>query len=196
MSQPVVACRHIEERDIPSVLDCEYASHRYTDPDFGTPTLPVYAWNHADLMAGIGQYKARFKGENDTRTRVAEVMKKEAGPDGLAVERLWVCGAVLYELKADRYEVLLLTAHPDAPPAVRDRLLDELLGKAERSDRRKTVAVNVPDGDYATLRYMQKRGAKVTLKPSRESSARGGYDTWCCEFGVGAGKRSPSPARS
>jgi hypothetical protein len=192
-SEPVVTVRFIKEPDLSAVVECERASHEYADPDFGTPALPAYAWGMGDLVAGIGQYKSKLKRQNDTRTQVAEVQRKVTR-NGLTSTENWVCGAQVYELGEDGYNVILFTAHPAAPPEVRVRMLGELLGRAERSEKRKKVTLRVPDGDYRTVRFLQERGAKISLQPSKVSSALGGNDEWVCEFEAGRPRKAVRPS--
>lgn len=189
MSEPV-AVRFIREPDLAAVVACEQASHEFRDPDFGTPTLPEYAWGLGDLVAGIGQYKSKLKREDDTRTQVAEV-QRSVTRDGLTSTEQWVCGAQVYELGEDGYHILLFTAHPAAPPGVRARLLGELMGRAERSEKRKKVSVLVPDGDYTTLKFFQDNGFKVRLRYNPA-----GHDSWRCEYEVGRSRKVARPSRA
>jgi hypothetical protein len=181
MSQPEapVAIRFMKQADVPDVLACEVAAHEYVDEDFGVPQLPVYAWTEQDILDAVRQYKSKLKKTDDTRALVMEAERQERGPDGLAVTKTWVCGAFLYELRDDGYEVLLLTAHPDAPANARREMVSSLVEKAKRSDTRRKVACYVPDGDYTTLKVFMSMGFshKLAYNPN-------GNDAWLCELSL------------
>jgi hypothetical protein len=179
MSQPEapVAIRFMEQADLPEVVACEVKSHEYLDEDFNVPQLPVYAWTEQDIVDTVRQYKSKLKKTDDTRALVAVVERQEAGPDGLSVTKNWVCGAFLYELREDGYEVLLLTAHPEAPPNARKEMIGSLVERAKRSDVRRKLTTYVPDGDYGTLKLFMSMGFshKLAYNP-------GGNDAWFCEL--------------
>jgi hypothetical protein len=188
MSEPV-SVRFMEKDDVPAVVECERLSHEYTDEDFDVPALRPYAWNAQDLVAAAGQYKRKLKRQEDTRVLVAEAMKTTVWPDGLTAAEPWVCGCMAYELRDDGYHLLLFTAHPDAPANARKHMLDDLLGRARRSGTRRKVTIDVPDGDYKTLKFLQGQGFKYKLKYNPKE-----YDSWRCELYVEAGPKKVVPS--
>ena len=176
MSDTPVYVRFMQQDDIEEVLECEAKSHEYTDPDFKVPQLPGYAWSRDDILAAVKN--------GDNRALVAEILLPSVYESG---EVSWVCGAMIFEIQQDGYEILLLTEHPDAPENIREALLDKLLSRAQKNEQRKRLSMVVPDGDYNTLGFLQKQGWTIKLVTNYWSN-----DEWHCEYRLPAAD-TPGP---
>jgi hypothetical protein len=164
----------MEKADLPAVVDCENKSHEYLekDEDFEIEHMQLrdWAWSKTDFEKAIEQYKSHTKGTNDTRARVA-VQELQDGTEQ-------ICGACVFELQDEGYEILILTVNPKVkdPALVQETLVGDIMSRGEKHPKRKKILVYVPDGDYVTLAFFMKWGYNV--KPVG--------DNWFCEKGIPA----------
>jgi hypothetical protein len=167
----------MQHDDLPGVLACE---NRFSKPgpDFETPVLPGYAWRSQDIITAVKQYKTKEPVQHDTRALVAIAEHPRS-------KKLWVAGAFIYELCEFGYNLVLFTTHAKAPIETCNEMLDYVLGKASRSDKRKLVSVIVNDNDYDTLKFFTGRGFGTKLQ---SNFFKDGTDAWLCSFRVATPK--------
>lgn len=184
-----VKIRFMRKEDVPGVVDCENRSHAYEDPDFGK-LVASFAWNTKEVTAAASQVRNfnRKRQTNDTASYVATITKIEK-KDGAVQAVEYVCGAFIFTLLESSIDILLFTAHPEAPENTRTEMLNHLIGVAARSEDRKQISIHVPDGDYKTLKFFQDNGFKYKLKYNPK-----GNDDWYCECNIENTKKSLASA--
>lgn len=175
----MVTTRPITSNDLPDVLACQAVY----DEELERTTLPGYGWDETKIRKAVRSFKSKQLQTRETRVLVAEV-KIEQGK--------WVCGIVVYEYDDTEYEIKLLAAHPSAPAAVRQKLLETVLEKAA-TFRRDQVRFDVSDYDHENLKLLVRVGAAVVLKPY---AFDGFADAWRCNLDSRVGakgiERTPS----
>jgi hypothetical protein len=187
---PPVNVRFLRDEDLDEVLRCEERL-LHADPDFDVKQMPAYAWDRNDILEAVGQYRSQNLGTNDTRSFAAEVLVERDDGTGLTEDVPWVCGAMVYEIQQDGYEILFFTAQTGVEgfaDHVRLAMLLKLSTKAAHSEARKRLSVMVPDGDDETLRFFQNQGwdVKLRLNPT-------GTDAWHCEYRLPTEEEQDSP---
>ena len=174
MSSTSLVIRYIEPGDIAEALSCVWACRPGLDDDFGVPVRAESAWGRAELLDAI----------RDTNTRTYVVEAAMPATDDSVVSEFFVCGVMVYDIRPEAYEVLLLAAHPRGPVGVAEKMLNFVKSKANRSDTRNKVRCVVPDGDYSLLKSLQDNGYAVRLKPGAKN------DEWVCVLDVSVGVRA------
>jgi hypothetical protein len=142
-----VLVRYIDFADLADIVRCERARG-------------IKCWDKESLKTLIN--KPRVRG------LVAETI--------LDNNAIWVCGAMIFAVESDGYEILLLSHHPEAPEETKIALLRKLYTRSEMNDK-KNLRVTILDGDYSTVRFFQDQGWEVKLRPNPVST-----DIWVGTF--------------
>lgn len=168
--------RWMEKDDLFDVVECELTSQSYTDPDFDLQLINDWAWTDEDIEEALEDWD----GEYPVRGMVCEIPVYDDDDEEVGS---FLCGAIIYEIRPEGYDILLLTVHADAPEQARKFLLDRVLDRAKHSRKRKLVSTIVADGDYSTLKFYQDQGFAVKLIRNPTGS-----DGWRCELNTGEAK--------
>lgn len=161
--------RSLEQSDLDTLVKIDAARflNSVEDPDFQVPVQRVSWWAHKkdELLKPISPVRGKALG------------------GGLAciTSGGCICGGIIFEGVPDGMDVIAAIRTKEQEVATLDFLFAKLESKILDSKNRSFVRVNVPDGDYDLLRFLQNRGYTVAhVSDFFEDEKNCTHDAWRC----------------
>ena len=147
--------RFIDSEDMENLMACERECNKINDPDFQIELMNSWSLSYADVMSLIRQTRDKENNIYDTRTVVLEMKIQCDSQESQTKKEKWLCGGFIYEIQPDRYEIVWMSLHPEAPLGTAVKAISAHMKKKCASSKTRHEAVvtvrdfDDPKGDFS-----------------------------------------------